>query len=165
MLRATVAALLLLAACGSTEPYHCAATVSGTGTAADGVYSCSVPARGVYTPATRAGLIQGNAFSTNGHEFSFNISMDGQPAAMTYNDVTLPAGGAYDVEISGPDSAPLWGATTGSNSFELHLTSLNTESVVINSAAWPTLTGTLTATLKPVQGNTAKTNATVTMIF
>src|SRR5437868_4037836 len=96
MLRMTVA-LMLVGGCGNNR-YYCTAIVSGTGTASDGAYSCQVPPNAVYLPSTQQGSIQGYAVSPAGHLFTFDVTMNGPPAAMTYMD-PLSAGSAYTAQI------------------------------------------------------------------
>lgn len=79
-------ALVLLAACGKDEPYHCAAVVTGTGASADGTYQCAQPAQGVYTPSSGTGQLSGFALASNGLQFSFIISFPGEPVARTYTE-------------------------------------------------------------------------------
>jgi hypothetical protein len=157
---------VLAAACGSKVPYNCTATVTGTGTSADGTYACTVPPNGNYSTITQAGSITGFATSPIG-VVSFSLTMKGEPAAATYTDATLPAQGAYDVTVTASGSSR-WRTSTGGGSFTLTVNDLNfksTQGVAPGQVVWPHVSGTLTATLDPLSGSAATTKATVTMIF
>jgi hypothetical protein len=160
MKRALIA-LVLLAACGKSEPYHCAAVVSGAGSSADGTYQCTQPPQGVYTPSSGTGQISGFAFAPNGLQFSFIVSFPGEPVAGTYTESSLPAGATANVAILGQGANPLWEP----GSFTLTVRTLNAKNTQPLAEVWPEITGTLTATLKPVTGNPSTTNATVSMSF
>ena len=157
-------ALMLLAACGPSVPYRCTVVVSGTGTASDGTYTCQVPPSAVYTPSRGTGSIQAFASTPSGHLFTLNVTMNAVPAAGTYADGSLPPNGAYTSIIS-DSSSDLWKADTGSGAFALTVTAMNTMGSLQTSQVWSGLSGHLTATLKPLPGNPATTNATVTMSF
>jgi len=163
MLRAIAASLVLLAACGKTDPYPCAAVVTGTGATADGTYECKQPAQGQYTPSSGTGQFSGFGLGPNGMQFTFSVSFPGEPVTGTFTESTLPQGAVAVVAIVGKLGSPLWEP----GSFTLTVRELNNKNIYpyTLSEVWPEVRGTLTATLKPAAGNPATTNASVSMNF
>jgi hypothetical protein len=163
MLKIT-AALILLAACNKPAG-RCSAVVSGTGTSADGAYTCQVPPNGYYSETTMTGGFQGFALSDKGLVLAFSVTTMGRPALATYTE-TSSSGTVTNVVITSGNTL-LWeaGSPTGDGPVALEVTALNVRSGLYPNEIWPLVSGNLNARLKPSQGNAASTSATVSMTF
>lgn len=157
--------LFVLAACGGSLPYHCTATVTGTGTSADGTYTCQIPPNATYTTSSQAGAVSGNFFSNSGPQLVFSVSTVDVPKPRIYSDDTLVSGESYSVMLVSAGK-PLWKAETGSHAFSLEVTKMDGYGKNPLIQTWSVLAGSLNATLTPDPDNTAATtDAKVTLTF